>query len=237
EDGQLHDWQILRELRRRMEAGTKREGSKDFFTQFSPAQVVDLGLKNSPYDIRVRHLRENPHGVDLGALRTAFPARLAQKTIKLAPEEIVRDMPRLRQRLADDVSDADNGFGLMLIGRRHVRTNNSWMHNSERLVRGKNRCTLMMHPDDATAHNLAEGDCVQVASRVGVVEVPVEITDTMMRGVVSLPHGYGHDREGVQLDVASAHAGVSINDLTDDQRLDELTGNAAFSGVPVKIVQ
>ncbi|MEL6404744.1 MAG: molybdopterin oxidoreductase family protein [Chloroflexota bacterium] len=237
EDGQLHDWQILRELRRRMEAGTKREGSKDIFTQFSPAQVVDLGLKNSPYDIRVRHLRENPHGVDLGALRTAFPARLAQKTIKLAPEEIVRDIPRLRQRLADDVLDAQNGYGLMLIGRRHVRTNNSWMHNSERLVRGKNRCTLMMHPDDASAFSLADGDCVQVASRVGMVEVPVEITDTMMHGVVSLPHGYGHHREGVQLDVASAHAGVSINDLTDDQRLDELTGNAAFSGVPVKIVQ
>lgn len=236
EDGQMHDWQILTELRKRMEAGTKREGSKDMFTQFSPAQLIDLALKNSPYDVRVRDLRENPHGVDLGPLKSAFPERLSKKTIALAPDEIVRDVPRLRAMLEEQTAATQDGYDLVLIGRRHVRSNNSWMHNSERLVRGKNRCTLMMHPDDAAGYGVQDGDCVQVTSRVGAVKVPVEITDTMMQGVVSLPHGYGHHRDGVQLDVAAEYAGVSINDLTDDQRLDELTGNAAFSGVPVRVM-
>lgn len=235
EDGQLHDWQILRELRLRMEADTKRAGANDYFTRFTPTQLIDLGLKYGPHDVRVRDLREHPHGIDLGALVSVLPQRLINKRIALAPEEIVSDFPRLRDELYSYQDATQNGFDLMLIGRRHLRSNNSWMHNSERLVRGNNRCTLMIHPADAQQHNLSDGDCVYVSSRVGKIEVPVEITDNIMQGVVSMPHGYGHHREGIQLDVASEYAGVSINDLTDDQRLDDLTGNAAFSGVPVKI--
>lgn len=109
------------------------------------------------------------------------------------------------------------------------------MHNSQRLVKGRNRCTLLMHPDDASAVNLEDGQEVQLTSRVGVLRVPVHISDEMMPGVVSLPHGWGHHREGSQLSVAKAHAGVSINDLTDEQAIDELCGNAAFSAVPVEI--
>ena len=109
------------------------------------------------------------------------------------------------------------------------------MHNSERLVKGPNRCTLLMHPNDALQRNIEGGNTVKIVSRVGEVHVVVELTDKMMQGVVSLPHGYGHGRAGVQLPTAQAHAGVSANDLTDDLLLDELTGNAVFGGVPVRV--
>jgi anaerobic selenocysteine-containing dehydrogenase len=123
----------------------------------------------------------------------------------------------------------------MLIGRRELRSNNSWMHNSERLMRGKDRCTLLMHPTDAAVRALVAQQSVTVASRVGQVTLPLEISDEVMPGVVSMPHGWGHDRAGVRLRVAQRRAGVSINDLTDEVFLDDLTGNAAFSGVPVRV--
>jgi anaerobic selenocysteine-containing dehydrogenase len=122
--------------------------------------------------------------------------------------------------------------GFLLIGRRDARTNNSWMHNSPRLVKGKNRCTLQMHPDDAHKLKIDDGEAVQVQSRVGQITVPVEISDRLMPSVVSLPHGWGHD-SGQQ--VANKHAGVSANVLTDDAFLDQVSGNAAFNGVPIKI--
>ena len=120
-------------------------------------------------------------------------------------------------------------------GRRELRSNNSWMHNSERLVRGKRSCTMLMHTTDAAARGLADGDRVLVTSRVGEVELEVEITPDVMPGVVSVPHGWGHDRAGVKLRVARGHPGASINDLTDDARVDVLTGNAGFSGVAVSV--
>jgi len=122
-----------------------------------------------------------------------------------------------------------------MIGRRELRSNNSWMHNSERLVRGKRRCTLFMHPADAAQRTLSDGAHVAVRSRTGEIEVELEVTDAMMPGVVCLPHGWGHAREGVQLRVAAAHGGASLNDITDDQRVDALSGNAAFCGVPVEV--
>lgn len=126
---------------------------------------------------------------------------------------------------------------LALIGRRLLRSNNSWMHNSERLVRGKLACTLLIHPADAAARDIANGDTVRIASRTGTIDVPAEVSDTMMPGVVSLPHGFGHTRPGTTQRIAAAHAGASINDLTDDHRLDAPSGNAAFSGVPVRVVR
>jgi anaerobic selenocysteine-containing dehydrogenase len=235
EDDQMHDWQIFQELRRRMESDLPRGVSKDFFTKFTPAQLVDLAMKYGTYDVRIWDLRENPHSVDLGELDSVLPQRLPNRIIRLAPEEIMCDISRLREYLHTHGDASANGFDLRLIGRRHLRSNNSWMHNSERLMRGKNRCTLMIHPDDAAAHQLSDEDCVTVTSRVGSVEIQVEITDNIMPGVVSIPHGFGHQRKGVQLDVAAAYAGVSMNDLTDDHYLDALTGNASLSGVPVKI--
>ncbi|WP_394672229.1 molybdopterin oxidoreductase family protein [Limnobacter sp.] len=123
-----------------------------------------------------------------------------------------------------------------LIGRRHIRSNNSWMHNSERLVKGKNRCTAMVNPADAARLNLQEGHSVRVRSRVGEITLSVEISEDVMPSVVSIPHGWGHDKSGIRLQVAAAHAGVSCNDLTDEQWLDEPSGNAAVNGVPVTLI-
>ena len=124
---------------------------------------------------------------------------------------------------------------ILLIGRRHVRSNNSWLHNSYRLVKGKPRCTLMLHPDTAAQYGIEDGQDVKVTSRVGSVIVAAEITDELMAGVVSIPHGFGHGRKGVKQKIAQAHAGVSVNDLTDDTLIDELSGNAAVNGVPVQL--
>lgn len=184
-----------------------------------------------PVGLTLQKLLDAPNGVDLGALETAFPRRLATpgRRLELAPALFVADLARATAALAEPVP------ALALIGRRHVRSNNSWLHNSHRLVKGKPRCTLMMHPDDAAARGLQEGALAMVRSRVGVVQVAVEITPDIEPGVVSLPHGWGHGRSGVRLAVASAHAGVSINDLVDDQRIDALTGTAVLNGTPVEV--
>ncbi len=184
-----------------------------------------------PQGLSLRRLEAAPHGVDLGPLEANLLRRLATPDgqVQLAPPPHLQDLERAARVLEQTAPP------LMLIGRRHVRSNNSWMHNSRRLVKGKPRCTLMMHPDDATDRGIADGATVRLRSRVGEVVVPVEVTDHMMPGVVSLPHGWGHDRAGIRLGVASRHAGVSINDLIDDQRIDALTGTAVLNGTPVEV--
>ena len=123
----------------------------------------------------------------------------------------------------------------VVIGRRHLRSNNSWMHNSERLVKGPTRCTLLIHPDDATARNLTDGGNARISTRTGAITLPVEVTDDIMRGVVSIPHGWGHRRTGTRLRVASAHAGESMNDLLDPARIDTLSGTSVLTGQPVEV--
>jgi anaerobic selenocysteine-containing dehydrogenase len=179
-------------------------------------------------------LKAHPHGLDLGPLEPRLPERLftKDKRIELVPEIYRAELARLRASAANSTTSAES---LILIGRRHLRSNNSWMHNSARLVRGKSRCTLMIHPRDAAARALADGAGAVVSSRVGEVTLPVEVTDAMMPGVVSIPHGWGHEREGTGWRTAQAHPGVSANDITDDRLLDGLTGNAAFNGVPVEV--
>ncbi len=152
----------------------------------------------------------------------------------LAPEVLVKDIERVKTRLLESGMD-HAPHDLLLIGRRHLRSNNSWMHNSERLVKGRARCTLLMSPNDATARSIVDGQQVKVCSRTGSLEVPVEISDEMMPGVISIPHGWGHNRAGIQMSVAEQHAGASINDLTDDQSIDALCGTAAFNGTWVSV--
>jgi len=123
----------------------------------------------------------------------------------------------------------------LLIGRRQIRSNNSWMHNSPRLMKGSDRCTLLMHPEDASQRGLVNGQRVEVRSRTGTVIAPLEVSDTVMPGVVSLPHGFGHNRSGTKLQTANCNAGVSLNDITDDQRIDALSATVSFSGTPVWI--
>ena len=249
-----HEWQIanamIAGLRGTMGARIKAAA----LSLLGPSFMVNVGLRRGPYGtgwnpfgsgLTLGKLKRAPSGVDLGALKPALPARLrtADRRIDAAPAILMADVERLEVRWASAlavgsraVATAGREAPLELIGRRAQRSCNSWMHNYERLVRGKPRCTLLMHPNDAADRGVGDGARVRVASRVGSVEVEIELTDTMMPGVVSLPHGWGHGRAGAQLAVAGAHAGVSINDLTDEMRLDALTGNAAFSGVAVTVV-
>lgn len=125
---------------------------------------------------------------------------------------------------------------MRLIGRRQLRSNNSWMHNSYRLVKGRDRCTMLLHPSDGSRLGIEDGQLARVTSRVGSLNIKVELSDEIMPGVVSIPHGWGHNREGISMQVAAQHAGQSLNDLTDEHRIDLLTGNAAFNGVPVEVI-
>ena len=230
-----YDWEIFEGLRQRLEAGDAYDAAATPPLD-NPETKLDLGLRYGAYGragLSIEKLRENPHGLDLGALQSRLPAalRTVNQRINLAAPLFLTDLDRARRVLAGPASVTGNQ--LLLISRRELRSNNSWMHNLPRLIKGRNRCTLQINPADATARHLTEGQKVCVRSRVGAVELPVEITATLMPGVASMPHGYGHARSGTRLDVARAHAGVSINDLTDETRLDELTGNAALSAVPV----
>src|SRR5688572_27018506 len=247
-DGETrHDWEIFFELQTRMEhdgglGHVKRQLGKQFF---GPERVLDLGLRFGPYGAKfnpfskgltLRKLKKAVHGIDLGPLRSCLPGRLrtSDKCIELAPEVLVKDVERVKAKFLDTASPNSNGH-LLLIGRRQLRSNNSWMHNTQRLLRGKPQCTLLMHPTDAAHRRLRTGQTVSVRSRVGSLEIPIEISDEIMPGVVSIPHGWGHDRTGIQLEVAQQHAGGSINDLTDNQAIDALCGTAAFNGTWVAV--
>jgi anaerobic selenocysteine-containing dehydrogenase len=177
-------------------------------------------------------LEAAPHGVDLGPLEPRIPEvlRTPSGRIELAPDAIAADVPRLREALGR----RSNGE-LVLIGRRQLRSNNSWMHNLGPLVKGKERCTVHVHPQDAERIGLSDGRRARVASRVGSIEVPVEVTDAIMPGVVSIPHGWGHDVEGVRMAVAAAHPGANSNLLADETLIDPLSGNAVLNGIPVTV--
>ncbi|HVK99744.1 MAG TPA: molybdopterin-dependent oxidoreductase [Dongiaceae bacterium] len=195
----------------------------------------DEGSQVEIHNLDLNRVRENPHGVDLGALRPLLSHRIFHRDglIDLAPALFVRDLPRLQQHWQN--LQLGDGQTLQLIGRRHVRSNNSWMHNSTRLTKGKNRCNLMMHPDDAQRLGLHDDALVWVESAVGRVQLPLWVSDAIMPGVVSMPHGYGHNRDGVALEQAVQRPGVSMNDITDHRLVDGLTGMAVVNGVPVKV--
>ena len=199
-----------------------------------PARVIDLMLRTGPYGLALDDLVANPHGIDLGPLEPRLPDALRTPTgcIELAPPLILSDVERLRAGL-DDHADGNGDF--LLIGRRHLRSNNSWMHNVSVLMKGKPRCTVLVHPDDAARLGLRDGDAARVASRVGEVTVPVEVTDAIRPGVVSIPHGFGHDAPDVRMRVAREHAGVNSNVLTDEELFDPLSGNAVLNGIPVSV--
>ncbi|HEY0451041.1 molybdopterin dinucleotide binding domain-containing protein, partial [Actinophytocola sp.] len=197
-----------------------------------PARLIDLMLRAGPYELTLADLEAAPHGVDLGPLTSRLPEVLstASGQVELAPAQIVSDVPRLVAVLGEPVSEQ-----LVLIGRRQLGSNNSWMHNLEPLVRGQNRCTAQVHPTDATRLGLVDGGRAVVRSRAGKVEIPVEVTDSIRPGVVSIPHGWGHDVAGTRTAVATAHAGVNTNLLTDDTLLDALSGTAVLNGIPVEV--
>jgi anaerobic selenocysteine-containing dehydrogenase len=199
-----------------------------------PRDTLDHMLQRSPHGLTLAEVERHPHGLDLGPLMAGrLPERLQtpDQRIRCLPLAIPAELDRFEAQLAHAAPD-----GLLLIGRRHLRSNNSWLHNSKRLLKGPERCTLMIHPEDAAARGIAPGQAVTIRSRVGEVQAPAEISEDVMPGTVSLPHGWGHGRDGVQLSVARTRPGVSLNDLTDRQRIDPLSGNAALNGLPVEVL-
>lgn len=228
EDGAKADWEIIAGLTHAVHAA-KGTATPNMET---PREQLDAMLRASPAGMTLEQVEAQPNGVDLGALEPCLAERLLteDKRIHVAPEECLADLARFADSLAQTPADA-----LRLIGRRHVRSNNSWLHNSHRLVKGPDRCTLMMHPDDAFARGIEDGQQVRVASHVGTVELAVEVTGDIMPGVVSIPHGWGHNRNGIGWQTAAEHAGVSINDLIGTDRYDPLSGNAVLNGIAVAV--
>jgi anaerobic selenocysteine-containing dehydrogenase len=236
-----HDWEIFEAVGQRLAArlGPARAPLPP------PQEIVDLGLRSGPYGALGGHpqalsleaLRRAPHGIDLGALQPSLPGRLQHKDKKIhcLTPELTRALGGFAAELRAPDEIGSERTSLRLIGRRDVRSNNSWMHNYPRLVKGPARNRLLMHPDDLAARGIRDGAKVALRSRAGEVLVDVEASDDVMPGVVSLPHGWGHDRNGVRLRVAHLHAGVSINDVTDETYLDSTSGNAALNGVPVTV--
>ena len=241
------DWQILHGLAQRIGARRGGQGvASRLMTRaagrLGPRGILALLLRTGPHGrglrpwghgLTLKALEAAPHGVDLGPLTPALPEalRTADRRLALAPPALMADLARVRARMAT----AERESALSLIGRRDLRSNNSWMHNSARLTKGPEQCTLLMHPGDASARGLVHGDRVDVRSRAGQVEATLTVTDAMRPGVVSLPHGWGHDRPGTRLGVAAQRPGVSLNDVTDEREVDALCGTAVLNGVPVEV--
>jgi anaerobic selenocysteine-containing dehydrogenase len=211
-----------------------------------PERILDLMLRTGPYGdgfgadpdgLSLDELEAHPHGIDLGPLQPRVPEVLRTPTgmIELAPETCVADVARLRALLDQHAGNGQRP--LVLVGRRDLRSNNSWMHNLHVLVKGKPRCTVHVHPDDAARFGVNDGDNVTVTSAAGAIVLPAEVTDAVMPGVVSIPHGWGHDVDGTRMTTAAEYAGANSNILALSDRFDPLSGNAALSGLPITLAR
>ncbi|MFI7237739.1 molybdopterin-dependent oxidoreductase [Streptomyces cyaneofuscatus] len=212
-------------------AGAPKELADELTGRSGPERRLDLMLRLGPYGLTLEQLLAHPHGIDLGPLKPRVPEILRTRSgrIELLPAPIAADLPRLRRALGDRPAP------LVLVGRRHLRSNNSWMHNVGSLSGGSNVCTLQVHPDDAARLGLVDGATVRIESAGGGIEAPAEITDTIRSGVVSLPHGWGHSRPGTRMAVAAAHPGANVNQLLDGTLLDPLSGTAVLNAIPVTV--
>jgi anaerobic selenocysteine-containing dehydrogenase len=243
-----HDWEIFRDLSLRYKnrmAGSTVDRLKARLTpkgvigearlRLSPARTLDILLRSRRKGLSLRKLRANPHGIDLGPLRPGFPQKLKtkDKRVQLIQDVVVGELPALVDLMNSSV--VPKGDELLLIGRRHLRSNNSWMHNTARLTKGKARHQLLAHPNDLLQRGIEDGSMVSVTSAAGTVDIEVAASEKMMPGVVSMPHGFGHQRPGVQLSVATTVTGPSVNDITDPARVDAVSANAILNGVPVQV--
>lgn len=242
------DWEILLALAARAGRGARGALTKALLRLLgplaTPERVADLALRTGPYGmLRSRRaldmgkVSSAPHGIDLGPLEPNLfnLLRRKDKRVQLAPEVMLQEAARLEQLASERDAARAEGYELTLIGRRSLRSNNSWMHNSGRLMKGATRCTALLHPQDAARLGLSAGERVRVASAIGEIELPLEVSEEIRPGVVSIPHGFGHGRPGVGWQLAAKHAGASVNDITDPRIVDRLTGNAAFNDVPVMV--
>jgi anaerobic selenocysteine-containing dehydrogenase len=204
-----------------------------------PERMIDWSIRVGPFGdgygtrqgLTLADFKAEPNGIDLGPAipRAAEVVCTPDGMIHLAPEYLLGDLPRLRERLGAPVD------GLVLVSRRHLRSKNSWLHNVGVLVKGKDRCTLMINPGDAARLGIADGCPTRVSSVAGSIVVAAEVTDEMLAGIVSLPHGWGHDKAGARLSIANEHAGVNNNLLAPGDFVDALSGNAAVNGIPVEV--
>ncbi|MCB9591441.1 MAG: molybdopterin-dependent oxidoreductase [Sandaracinaceae bacterium] len=231
-DDTRDDWSIACELAARVLGAGRLAGPITRAARSAPERLIDALLRMGPHDVTLDSLRDAPHGVDLGPLRPSGGAGIHHPDgrARLAPEALVADVPRL-ERWIDAVDDV----GLVLIGRRHLRDNNSWMHNLPALAKGPSRAALFMHPTDAAARGLTDGAAVRIESRTGSVDATLRVTDEMRPGVVSLPHGFGHADARDTLRVAGALAGPNANALTDEARVEPVLGTSILNGVPVEV--
>jgi anaerobic selenocysteine-containing dehydrogenase len=233
-EGALYDWEIFNGI------GTAyaKAAGVVFKALPDPMTMVGVALQAGPYakTVSLATLKAAPHGMDLGPLTPSLLRRLETPDNKIhcAPEVIVADLARVESQLLSDTAAKE---GLLLVGRRHVRSNNSWMHNSHRLVKGPRRDQLWMNPADAASRGIHEGDEVTLASRVGEIHVTAKVTDRVMAGVVNLPHGFSQKREGVRLSIASTIPGASYNDVSDEAAMDAVSGNAAVNATPVSVAR
>ena len=244
------DWEILLALAERIGRGplgalqNRALGLAKLFT--TPERAADLGLRLGPhgplrrgraFGLSIGSVKRARHGIDLGPLEPRLPGllRTPGRRLQLAPERFLREARALEAVEREQASAERAGYDLVVIGRRQLRSNNSWMHNSARLMKGADRCTALIHPADAERRGIGDGQRVRITSRVGSIEVPAQLSDEMRPGVISVPHGFGHDREGIGWRRAAEHAGASFNDITDETVLDRLSGNAAFNSVRVRL--
>ncbi|MCP5325613.1 MAG: molybdopterin-dependent oxidoreductase [Oceanospirillaceae bacterium] len=234
-----HDWQIFLRLAKTLRPAKKISAriTQQLMLRNGPRLLLASLLRFGPHGrgfkaggLSLRKLQKEPHGIDLGPLKPCLPKALHHKDkhIHLRPDFFQSAISECKTWLTHNPDE------LLLIGRRHVRNNNSWLHNSQRLIKGKNRCTAQLHSQTAAIFNIHNGAHIKVSSRVGNVQIEAQISDDIMPGVISIPHGFGH-HAGSGWQIAREHAGVSANDLTDEQNTDPLSGNAVLNGVPVTI--
>ncbi len=238
-----HNWQILSELSARFVSNPLFRFA---IRQAKPERLLGLMLRFGPHGtgfnvlgsgLTLSKVKRAEHGIDLGPLVSRLPDRLftKDKRINLAPELLINELKSVEHNLEPDApKTSTQEFDLLLISRRNLMSNNSWFHNYPSMQNQTNRCTLIINSEDAENRSIKPGDSVRVTSTIGSIDIEAEVTDRIMPGVVSIPHGWGHDRPGVALHVAAKNPGVNINDITDDKRID-VSGNAAFSGLPVRV--
>ena len=232
-EGTKFDWEIFLALQKAYEKlalSVEEFDSKSSYYNLTLEMMMEGMLLKSGKGISLKELKQHKHGIDLGDLKTQLPDILKtdNEQINLFPDIYKNDLDRLLKK------DDQNG-NLLLIGRRQLRSNNSWLHNSYRMVKGRERCTMLIHPTDAATYQIENGENVEVTSRVGQIQIKAEVSDEVGVGTVSIPHGWGHHRKGIKMKVAAEHAGVSMNDLVDEMLVDEMSGVAVINGVPVTV--
>jgi anaerobic selenocysteine-containing dehydrogenase len=228
--GALDDELAIEDVRR--VAGAAAEGIVAAMgPRRGPERLFDLALRAGPYQLTLDQVRAAPSGLDLGELAPRIPELLRTPSgkLELAPPALLGDVERARGDLARPAPE------LVVIGRRHLRSNNSWMHNLPMLAKGPNRRAALVHPDDAARLQLRDGGRARMSRGGRSIEVDVEITADVMPGVVSLPHGWGHDQPGTRMRVAAARPGANLNAILGDDLRDPLSGNAVLGGVAVEM--